>query len=219
MPDIAFVGLSVLLGIPVGLVVARASVALPNPEITGHVGPYRKLALVLICTGLALWAGMVWPGPKAFLGALLAWQLLMLALLDAEHFWLPRSLTIALIASGIVAAAAMSLQQLSEHLLGAAVGFFLLAALAFLYRRFRGRDGLGGGDAWLLAGGGAWTGWQGLPTILVLGSGAGLIFVALMALRGNPIGRAQPMPFGVGLAIGIWFTWLYGPLDGYSYFS
>ncbi len=214
MPDVIFIALSVLLSIPVGMVISSASLKMPKPEIVQPESLRRKLVLVLACMALALWAGSAWPGPKTFLGALLGWQLLMLALLDFEHFWLPRSLTITLLVSGLMAIAAESMQNFYHHALGAAIGFTLLAALAFLYRKIRGQDGLGGGDAWLLAGGGAWTGWQGLPTILVLGAGAGLVFVVLMSVRGKPVGRAQPIPFGVGLAIGIWLTWLYGPLDG-----
>ena len=214
MPDVIYIGLCFLLSIPVGIIISSASVKMPKPDIVRPESLRRRLVLVLACMALALWAGASWPGPKAFLGCLLGWQLLMLALLDFEHFWLPRSLTITLLVSGLIAIAAQSMQSFYEHVLGAAIGFALLAALAFAYRKMRGQDGLGGGDAWLLAGGGAWTGWQGLPTILVLGAGAGLVFVALMAARGKPVGRAQPIPFGVGLAIGIWLTWLYGLLDG-----
>jgi len=217
MPDIAFVVLCALLGVPVGLVVSRASIVLPKTKSVEQEHLCRKALLAVACAGLALWAGLVWSGPKAFLGALLGWQLLALAVLDAEHFWLPRSLTITLLLTGLVAIAAESLPQLPEHFLGAALGFGLLAGIAFLYRRLRDKDGLGGGDAWLLAGGGAWTGWHGIPSILVLGAGAGLAYVSLMALRGKPVGGAQPVPFGVGLAIGIWITWLYGPVDGYDF--
>ncbi len=214
MPDVIFIVLSVLISIPVGMIISSASLKMPKPDIVRPESSRRKLVLVVACMALALWAGSAWPGPNAFLGSLLGWQLLILALLDFEHFWLPRTLTITLLVSGLIAIAAQSMQSFYEHALGAAIGFALLAALAFAYRKLRGQDGLGGGDAWLLAGGGAWTGWQGLPTILVLGAGAGLVFVALMSVRGKPVGRAQPIPFGVGLAIGIWLTWLYGPLDG-----
>ncbi len=214
MPDMIFTALCVLLSIPVGIIISGASLKMPKPDIVRPESARRKLVLILACMALALWAGWAWPGPKTFLGCLLGWQLVMLALLDFEHFWLPRSLTITLLASGLIAIAAQSPQNFYEHALGAAIGFVLLAAIAFAYRKMRGQEGLGGGDAWLMAGGGAWTGWQGLPTILVLGAGAGLVFVALMSARGKPVGRAQPIPFGVGLAIGIWLTWLYGPLDG-----
>jgi leader peptidase (prepilin peptidase) / N-methyltransferase len=144
---------------------------------------------------------------------MLGWQLLLLGVLDAEHFWLPRALTMLLIASGLAVAAADPLLHLPDHLVGAIVGYLLLAGLAWAYRRLRGRDGLGGGDAWLLAGGGAWTGWQSLPSILVLAAVTGLLHVMLLWLCGRLRDGREPIPFGIGLAVGIWLTWLYGPLD------
>jgi leader peptidase (prepilin peptidase)/N-methyltransferase len=168
--------------------------------------------LALVCAALALWAFAAAPGPQGVTGAILAWQLVLLVVLDIEHFWLPRLLTGLLIASGLLAAAAAP-ELLLPHIMGAAVGFALLAGLALAYRLLRGREGLGGGDAWLLAGGGAWTGWYGLPSILVLASLAGLLQVVVLAARGKPAGGAHPVPFGVGLAIGIWLVWAHGPID------
>ncbi|MDP2227457.1 MAG: prepilin peptidase [Moraxellaceae bacterium] len=172
--------------------------------------PRRYLALEAACAGLALWSMLVHPSAQGFLGALLAWQLLLLALLDAEHFWLPRMLTLPLIVSGLAVAAAQG--TLVEHALGAAIGFAGLSLLAFAYRQLRGREGLGGGDAYLLAGGGAWCGALALPSILLIGALAGLAFVLVQRWRGHPIGGDQPVPFGVFLAVGVWLTWLYGPL-------
>lgn len=172
----------------------------------------RAAAVALVCALLAAWAAQVRPGPEAVVGALLAWQLLLLAVLDAEHFWLPRSLTLTLIASGLAVAGVQGLPALGSAVVGAAVGWAALAAVAYLYRRLRGHDGLGGGDAWLLAGGGAWAGWIALPTILVWAAGLGLAVVGMMALRGRKLRARQPLPFGVVLAIGIWLAWLYGPI-------
>lgn len=203
--------LTLAMALPVGLVLARASVALPGGA--ARPGRQRILLLMLAALLLALWAALAVPGPRGVIGALLGWQLLLLAVLDGEHFWLPRPLTILLLLSGLGATAAESPGLLPAHLLGAAIGFAALAVIAFAYRRWRGQDGLGGGDAWLLAGGGAWTGWYGLPSILVLGSLMGLLIAALPAARGKPVGGAQQIPFGVGLAVGIWLVWLYGPLD------
>ncbi len=172
--------------------------------------PRRYLALELACPALALWAGLVHPSAAGFLGAVLAWQLLLLALLDAEHFWLPRLLTVPLIVSGLAVAAAQGF--LVEHALGAALGFAGFSLLALAYRRLRGHEGLGGGDAYLLAGGGAWCGALALPSILLIGAISGLTFVLIQRWRGKPVGGALPLPFGVFLAAGIWVTWLHGPL-------
>jgi len=204
--------LTLLCAVPVGWALARATVSLPH-KAAASPGRARILWLIAAAVGLALWAQAAWPGATGVIGAILGWQLLLLAVLDAEHFWLPRPLTLLLLASGLAATAAEARLLLLSHLLGAAIGFALLAAIAFLYRRWRGREGLGGGDAWLLAGGGAWVGWQGLPSILVIASLASLLHAAILQARGREVGGAHPLPFGVGLAIGIWLVWLYGPLD------
>src|SRR3546814_16185239 len=65
------------------------------------------------------------------------------------------------------------------HLVVALLGFALLAGLGFFYRRWRGRDGLGLGDAKLAAAGGAWLGWAALPSILLLASLGGFLWVAM----------------------------------------
>jgi leader peptidase (prepilin peptidase) / N-methyltransferase len=172
--------------------------------------PRRYLALELACAGLALWSMLVHPSAQGFLGALLAWQLLLLAVLDAEHLWLPRMLTLPLIVSGLAVAAAQG--SLADHALGAALGFASLSLLALAYRHLRGREGLGGGDAYLLAGGAAWCGALALPSILLIGALCGLAFVLVQRARGQALAEDQPLPFGVFLAAGVWLTWLYGPL-------
>lgn len=195
-----------------GWLLALLCVVLPGK---GAVRPGRRriLLMMLATTALTGWVLLAAPQGAAVAGTVLGWQLLLLAVLDGEHFWLPRLFTLALLMSGLMATALLSPDLLPQHLLGAAIGFGLLALVAFAYRRWRGHDGLGGGDAWLLAGGGAWVGWHGLPSILVIGSLAGLLHAGFLAARGRAIGGTQPIPFGVGLAIGIWLVWLYGPLD------
>ena len=174
--------------------------------------PRRYLALELACPALALWAGLARPGVEGLLGAVYAWQLLLLAVLDAEHFWLPRLLTLLLIASGLAAASLAGAAALAQAALGAALGFLVLAASAWRYRRVRGREGLGGGDAYLLAGTGAWCGALALPTIMIAASLSGLAAVLILRLLGRPMAGDQPVPFGVFLALGGWLAWLYGPI-------
>jgi leader peptidase (prepilin peptidase)/N-methyltransferase len=176
----------------------------------------RYLLLEVACALLAAWAGLGHPGPLALAGALLAWQLVLLCLLDAEHFWLPRTVTLPLIGSGLIVSATGGVDAALHSLIGAGAGYASLATIAALYRRLRGRDGLGGGDAYMLAGAGAWVGWIGLPTTLLWASLAGLSLVAAGFITGRRIKADQRLPFGVFLAAGTWLTWLYGPLGGLS---
>lgn len=174
--------------------------------------PRRYLALELACPALALWAATAREGPEVLLGAALAWTLLLLAIVDAENFWLPDQITLPLGGAGLLLAGLEGVARLRDAAIGAATGFLFFLALAWLYRRLRGREGLGSGDAVLLGAAGAWVGWIGLPSVLLWASLGGLSLVLAQALLGRAPKADQPIPFGVFLALGLWLTWLYGPL-------
>ena len=174
--------------------------------------PRRYLALELACPLLALWAASVATGPASLVGAGLAWTLLLLAILDGEHFWLPDAITWPLAGAGLAWAFAPGGLEPLDAAIGAVAGFVFFAALAWAYRRLRGREGLGDGDARLLAAAGAWVGWVGLPSVLIWACLGGFSLVAAQAILGRAPRGDTPLPFGVFLALGIWLTWLYGPL-------
>lgn len=178
----------------------------------GSAIPRRYLILELACVAIALWSAVSFNSALAFWSALLGWQLLLLAILDFEHLWLPRVVTVPLILSGLAVASASGADRFLHHLIGATAGFAALALIGFIYRRLRGREGLGGGDAYLLAGAGAWVGWVALPSVLFVAALTGLATVGLAALVRRPIRADQPIPFGVFLALATWIVWLYGPL-------
>lgn len=178
----------------------------------GSAIPIRYPLMESACAAIGAGAALSQPSAvAAVMTALLGWQLLLIAVVDAEHFWLPDSLTLPLLASGLAAAAVLD-RSLFDAIAGAAAGFAGLWLLARLYRRVRGREGLGGGDPFLLAAGGAWTGWIGLPSILLWAALSGLSIVAARLLTGRPVSAADRLPFGVFLAVGVWLTWLLGPL-------
>jgi len=91
---------------------------------------------------------------------------------------------------------------------GAAIGWATLFLIAWLYRRLRGREGMGGGDPRLFGAIGAWVGaWQ-LPAIL-LGAGLlGLALVLAMRLRGEGVTATSRLPLGTLLALAAWPVWL-----------
>ncbi|MBA4001422.1 A24 family peptidase [Brevundimonas sp.] len=200
--------------IPLGALAGAASAWLTaRLDETGPGRPSISLIAGLAAPGAALggWAWASGPEPVA-VSALLGWSLLLIAAVDARHFWLPDWLTLPLLAAGLAVTALIDRPVLIDHLIGAAVGFAVLWGIAALYRRTRGREGLGGGDFRLLAAAGAWTGWMGLPSVLLWASVAGLSLVlARLALK-QPVSGEDRLPFGVFLALGIWMTWLYGPL-------
>lgn len=191
----------------------------------GAAIPVRYPLIELAAAAIGVWAALRFDDPAwALAGAVLGWQLLLIAIIDAEHFWLPDALTLPLFLSGLFAAVALDpanvqsglrwslIGPLKTPLIGAAAGFGVLWLLAFIYRRLRGRDGLGGGDPFLLGAIGAWVGWMGLPSVLLWASLSGLSVVAAKVVLRRPIAGTDRLPFGVFLAIGAWLTWLYGPL-------
>ena len=200
-------------GLVVGSVLGWISLRLHHGEAGAAPAPRRYALMTLAAAAIGVWAALSQAGPLAAgLTALLSWQLLLIAVVDAEHFRLPDRLTLPLLATGGLAAVLLDHTAPLDAVIGAAVGFGGLWLLAFAYRRLRGRDGLGDGDPILLAAGGAWVGWIGLPSVLLWASAAGLSFVAARLLVGREVSGGDRLPFGPCLAVGIWLTWLIGPL-------
>lgn len=171
-------------------------------------------AVELAALAVALWAVLVVPGWPLWVSCALGWTLIALAVIDWRHLFLPDSLTLPLIPAGLAVTWALSPGRLIDHLIGAAAGFFLLLALAALYRRLRGREGLGPGDAKLLAAAGAWLGWQGLASVILLAAAGGLAGALLQARGEGGLDPGRAVAFGPYLAGALWLVWLYGPLGG-----
>lgn len=166
----------------------------------------------LAALGVALWSVWTLPGWLAVATAGLGWTLLVLAAIDQRHQILPDVMTLPLIAAGWAVVALLPGTMILDHIIGAAIGGASLAAVAWVFQRLTGREGLGLGDAKLLAAAGAWVGWQGLASVLLIGSAAGLLAAGISAHRKRALQQSRPVPFGPALALGLWITWLYGPL-------
>jgi leader peptidase (prepilin peptidase)/N-methyltransferase len=128
------------------------------------------------------------------------WALLLLALLDARHLWLPDAITLPLALAGLAAAAILPEPTLAARLAGAVLGYGALEGLRRAYRWWRGREGLGGGDPKLLAAIGAWLGVGALPGVVLIAALAGLAWAGLERWRGRPAGGTIPVPLGTSLA-------------------
>lgn len=147
-------------------------------------------------------------------GAIFGWMLLALALLDAEHFWLPDAITLPLLGLGLAAASVAREPSLGDRAIGAAAGYGALALIGFGYAAVRKRKGLGGGDPKLLGAIGAWLGWQALPFVLLAASLAGLGWAALAALGGRTMAADDRLPLGTLMALAAWPIWLWTASTG-----
>jgi leader peptidase (prepilin peptidase)/N-methyltransferase len=170
-------------------------------------------AVELAALAVALFALAADGGGRIWLDCLLGWWLLALAWIDARCWLLPDALTLPLVLVGLVAAAAFASDALFARVLGAALGYSVLQAVAWLYKRLRGRDGLGGGDAKLLAAAGAWVGASALPSVVFVAAAAALAAALLLRLRGIRLAAHSALPFGPFLALALWLVWLFGPLS------
>lgn len=151
-----------------------------------------------------------WDGGALWATCGLGWALMALAWVDARHFLLPDVLTLPLLLGGLAACWVLEPWALQERLVGAVAGYCGLRGVALAYRALRGREGMGAGDAKLLAACGAWLGWAALPDVLLIAALAGLAAAGGMRLRGVAVGRATAVPFGPALAAGCWAVRLWG---------
>ena len=133
---------------------------------------------------------------------LLIATLMYLAYIDFRTFRLPDAITFPLILSGLLVNgfSNQGLVSLQDSFIGAILGYTSLWLLNLLYRLAKKQDGIGMGDAKLLAALGAWLGWHALPGILLIASLSGLLG-GFIWLQWNKQNHRSAFPFGPFLAI------------------
>jgi leader peptidase (prepilin peptidase)/N-methyltransferase len=141
---------------------------------------------------------------------MLGWTLLTLAWIDMRHLLLPDPITLPLVVAGLLVTWWFEPDQIIDHALGAVVGYLFFRAVAVGYRVLRGREGLGAGDAKLLAVAGAWVGWAALPAVVLAAALLGIAIAAMGTLRGGSLHAGMTLPFGPALALAFWIVRLMG---------
>ena len=168
----------------------------------------KLVVLILLQIVVALSADLLAPADRLAASLLLGSSLALLGVIDALVFRLPDLITLPLIALGLVVTGLHDRADLIAHVIGATAGYAVLAIAAAAYARVRSREGLGLGDAKLMACAGAWLGWSPLPLVLLGAAMGGIAWLAVARLRHGATAWAQPAPFGVPLALAIWTAWL-----------
>lgn len=165
----------------------------------------------LAAVAVALWATVADSGFRVWADCVLGWGLLALAWIDVEQMVLPDVLTLPLVILGLGWSFVEKPENIVDHAVGAIAGYALFRLVAWTYRQARAREGLGEGDAKLLAAAGAWTTWQALGDIVLLAAAAGLALALFKGARGSKLTLTTTIPFGSCLALATWLVWLYGP--------
>jgi leader peptidase (prepilin peptidase) / N-methyltransferase len=138
---------------------------------------------------------------------ILACALIVLFVTDLQHKILPNVITLPGIALGFVCSIFLPPGWVSS-LIGILVGGGVLFAIAEVYYRVRGQEGLGMGDVKLLAMIGAFLGWKLVLLTLVFASFTGSLAGGVLIASGRG-SMKYALPFGTFLAVGALFaaTW------------
>jgi leader peptidase (prepilin peptidase)/N-methyltransferase len=142
-------------------------------------------------------------GLMAWVDAGLGWALLLAGWIDARHFILPDAVTLPLVLAGLAVTWWLGPGSVYDHAAAAAAGYAGFWALNAFYRAWRGREGLGGGDAKLLAAAGGWLGLAWLPDEILAAGLLALAAVAVRRLAGETLERSARIAFGPALALAL----------------
>ncbi len=133
---------------------------------------------------------------SALLAGLLGW----ICVVDIRRFQIPDAASLGLLASGLALSLVSPVVTPAPALVGAGVGYVTFAALGAVFFRHTGRDGLGLGDAKLLAAAGAWLGLRDLPLLVAIAAISALVFALLT--------RQRRLAFGPWLSGAFWAIWV-----------
>ena len=160
-------------------------------------------ALIGAVFAAAAWRfGVSWHGAAA---AVFGTLLIGIALTDARHYIIPDEFTWGGLVIGLALAAPRGWPALSTALLGAAVGFALLYAIAWAGEKVFRKEAMGGGDIKMMAMVGAFVGWKGVLVTVFLGALLGTVIFVPLAWRTGKL-----VPFGIFLALGAAVTFVAG---------
>lgn len=164
--------------------------------------PIIELGCGLISVLVAVRFGISEQGVFALL---FVWLLLALTIIDYRHQLLPDRLVLPLALLGGLVNAFSLFATPAQSLLGAVAGFGVLWSINAAYRLMAGRDGMGLGDAKLLAALGAWLGIAYLPLVLMIASILGVVAGFYHQRQGQ-----RAFAFGPYLAAGGLFALCFG---------
>ena len=126
--------------------------------------------------------------------------------IDLKHFIIPDSLTFPLMIIGFLKSFDPNLNQTIfpnyiNSLIGGLFGYLIIWSIIFLYKNIRKKEGMGLGDAKLMAVIGFWFGWISIPFTIFISSTVALIII-IPSLINQSKKMSSEIPFGPYIIIG-----------------
>ena len=125
--------------------------------------------------------------------------------IDLKHFIIPNSLTFSMMVLGFIKSFNQNLISIFPNyfnsLLGGILGYGIIWSIIFFYKLARNKEGMGLGDAKLLAVIGFWFGWIAIPFVIFSSSIIALITV-IPSLLNKSKKLSSEIPFGPYIIIG-----------------
>ena len=146
--------------------------------------------------------------------SILSLTFIMIFFIDLENFIIPDGLNFSIMALGLLKNFIPNLNtslihEINQSIIGGIVGYLSIWLIIFLYKTFKKIDGMGLGDAKLMAGIGLLFGWQSIPFVLFVSSILGLIFVVPSLIKKQKTMRTE-IPFGPFIIVACLIYFTYG---------
>ena len=139
---------------------------------------------------------------------ILSLSFIIIFFIDLKHFIIPNVLTFSMMALGFVKSFDPNLNPIFPNyvnsLIGGFFGYGIIWSIIFFYKQIRKKEGMGLGDAKLLAVIGFWFGWIAIPFVIFLSSVIALIIVIPDLLKKSKKMTSQ-IPFGPYIILGTLF--------------
>jgi len=136
---------------------------------------------------------------------ILSLSFIIIFFIDLKHFIIPNVLTFSMMALGFVKSFDPNLNPIFPNyinsLIGGIFGYGIIWSIIFFYKQIRKKEGMGLGDAKLLAVIGFWFGWIAIPFVIFLSSAIALISVIPDLLKKTKKMSTQ-IPFGPYIILG-----------------
>ncbi len=138
--------------------------------------------------------------------AILSIFFIIIFFIDLKHYIIPNILTFPLMIIGFIKSFDPNINtsifpNYINSLIGGIFGYLIIWSMIYFYKKIKNKEGMGLGDAKLLAVIGFWFGWISIPFVIFISSVVALVFVAPSLINKSKKMSSQ-IPFGPFIIIG-----------------